>query len=308
MYGLPGEVFRGITHELDTTSITGIFSAVEEIFWTGGTGQILAIDDINAPSKIWMQLLTGSVPGSGETLTGSSSGAATDVASSPTERSINTPFVGASTGTALIGSYGLGLEGSDLTAADKVFDLTNTQVTPPNYVTFVVGGVVASEDYVLVAPWDGSTVDNLGNPAIQIDQLSLGTTALTTAGITGVSIEEAIPSDTPATGYIRVQDDLGFSRRLHYTSWSGSAFVVDTADGQEDFSVVNASIGNNVRISYIDKLADSSSESFTSVFGSDRDLVVIIRDGDSSPIKQFISSASLGSGGGSVTAIRTADD
>jgi len=58
----------------------------------------------------------------------------------------------------------------------------------------------------------------------------------------------------------------------------------------------------------VDILASGSSESFSSIYNSDRDLVVILRDGGVSPIKQFISSATLGSSGGSITVIRTSDE
>jgi len=43
------------------------------------------------------------------------------------------------------------------------------------------------------------------------------------------------------------------------------------------------------------------------VYLQQRDLFVRVRDGGGSPIKTFETSASLGSGGGSATAIRTAD-
>jgi hypothetical protein len=62
-----------------------------------------------------------------------------------------------------------------------------------------------------------------------------------------------------------------------------------------------------VWISYIDQVASGTTASFTTIYGSDRNLVVIVRDGGGTPIKEFISSATLSSGGGSVTAIRTTD-
>ena len=64
----------------------------------------------------------------------------------------------------------------------------------------------------MVAPWDGVSTDNNGDPAIQVDQLSLAT-PLATDNITSVVVSEAIPSDTPSTGTIRVVDDAGFARR-----------------------------------------------------------------------------------------------
>jgi hypothetical protein len=151
---LSGELFRGITHEIvvDNPVTVVDFSAFEPVSWTGGTGQMLAIDNVNAPTKIWLQLLTGVAPTNNQTITGGTSGATADVNVTVTERTISSPFCGASTGSAIIGAYGFGIESADLTQNDKVFDLTNTQYQAPNFVTFTVSGIVSGEDRVLVAP------------------------------------------------------------------------------------------------------------------------------------------------------------
>lgn len=304
IHGLNGELFRGITHELTVDTPTGTFNAQEPVSWTGGTGQMLAINSPTAATKMWIQLLTGVVPTDGQVITGGTSSATVALNVTVTPRTINKPAVGASTGSAIIGGYGLGLNTDDLTAADKLFDLTNTQILPPNNVTFSVGpGLVASEDRVLVAPWDGSTVDNEGFPAIEVDQFTLNTT-LSGATETAVVLTTTIPNDTPSTGTIRIQLDTGNYRLQSYTSWSGSTFTIPSTS----YTGVNvATQPRNVYISYIDKLAGAATESFTGVYVSDRNLVVIVRDGGGTPIKQFISAATLTSTGGSATPIRTSD-
>ncbi len=230
LYGLNGELFRGITHEVDlTTPRTGTFNAYEKVTWgsgaTAGEGQMLAINSTTAGTKMWIQLLKGVAPSGSVTITGFTSSATATYAGTSTERALSFPFCGASTGSAIIGAYGFGIESTDLSASDKVFDLTNTQITPPNYVTFTVGGLVNGEDYVLVGPADGGVLDS--------DQFTLQT-GLTTDNVTSVVINTAIPSDTPATGYIRVADNNGVYRRLHYSSRTGSTFTIDTTDGNED--------------------------------------------------------------------------
>ncbi len=309
IYGLNGELFRGITHEIVIDTPTGTFSAFEAVSWTGGTGQMFAIDSTTAGTKMWIQLLTGSAPTNNLLITGGTSSATALVNVTITDRSslISTPFVGASTGSAIIGSYGLGIETADLSANDKLFDLTNTQITPPNNVTFTVSGLISGEDRVLVAPWDGTTNDVDGNPEVDYNQMSLSV-ALTTGTETAVVLTAAIPSDTPSSGTLRVQTDSGFYQLCVFTSWTGSTFTITS----EDFSGDNASVSgspsqDNVFISYIDILATGTSETFTGVYSSDRSLVIKVRDGASSPIKEFISSGTLGSNGGSVTAIRTVD-
>lgn len=317
LYGLNGELFRGITHEINVDTGGGSFNWTEPeaVTWTGGTGQLIAVDNVDddSTSKMWIQLLTGVAPTDGLTITGGSSGATNDVDTTVTDRSatISTPFIGASTGSALIGAYGWGVEVADLTSADKVTDLGNNVITPPNYVTNTVNGLVNGEDRVLVAPWDGSSTDVNGDPAINKNQFALNT-ALTTDNITSVVIKAGdegptIPSDTPSAGYLRVTDNDGFERRLHYSSWTGSTFTIDTTDGNEDFASVNASADNDVYLAYIDELASSTTATFTSVQTGSRNLVVVVRDGGGTPIKQFISSWSQTSSAGSISVIRTTD-
>jgi hypothetical protein len=308
LYGLNGELFRGITHEITVDGPSGTFNAYEPVSWTGGTGQMLAINSTTSPTKMWIQLLTGSAPTDGQEITGGTSSATCDVNVTVTDRSatISKPFCGASTGSALIGAYGVGLEPTDVTSSDKLTDLTNTVVTPPNYVTNTVSGLVSGEDRVLVAPWDGASTDSNGDPAIDKDQLSLAT-GLTTDNVVSVVVSEAIPSDTPSSGYIRVTDDNGFERRLHYSSWATSTFTIDTTDGNEDFSGDEATAGNDVYIAYIDELAGSTTATFTGVQSGSRSLVVIVRDGGGSPIKQFISGWSYTSSDATISAIRTTD-
>jgi hypothetical protein len=306
LYGLSGELFRGITHQIPIDTPTGTFNSFEAVSWTGGTGQMFAIDSPTAGTTMWIQLLTGVAPANNDVITGGGSSATATVNGSLTSRSISSPFVGQSTGSAIIGAYGLGIETNDLTNNDTLFDLTNTSITPPNNVNFSVGGLVVGEDRVLVAPWDGVSTDPEGNPAIDQDQLALAS-GLTTDNITTVVVQTAIPTDTPSTGTIRVVDDNGFDRRLEYSSYSVSTFTISSTDGQEDFATVNATLGNDVYITYIDVLADTTTETFTGVYNTDRDLVVVVRDGGVTPIKQFITSATFSSSDTSVTAIRTSD-
>jgi len=308
LYGLNGELFRGITHEVNVDGPTGTFNAYEGLNWPTGSGQMLAINSTTAATKLWIQLLTGAAPTDGQTLTGVASDATADVNTTVTDRSstVSKPFCGASTGSALIGAYGVGLETTDVTSSDKLTDLGANVITPPNYVTNTVAGLVSGEDRVLVGPWDGVSTDANGDPAIDKDQLSLAV-ALTADNITSVVVSEAIPSDTPLTGYIRVTDDNGFERRLHYSSWSTSTFTIDTTDGNEDFSGDEAQIGNDVYIAYIDELAGSTTATFTGVQSGSRNLVVIVRDGAASPIKQFISGWTYTSSDATISAIRTTD-
>jgi len=315
------DIESGVVTNLETwtgqsSAATGTVAGTPVVVADGGVLHIMASD--SSGFLLYPQVVKGIIPANndilyyaGTNLSTANTGQTLLVNITVTKRSIETPYVGASTGSALIGSYGLGVETLDLSKNDKLTDLTGTLRVPPNNVTNTFAGLVSGEDRVLVAPWDGSTVDTNGDPAADKGQMLIST-ALAVDNITSVVVktgtEVAIPSDTPATGYIRVIDDNGFERRLHYSSWTGTTFTVDTVDGNEDFLAVNAAINNQVYIAYLDELAAATTASYTAVHTSGtRNLVALDRDGGASPIKQFISSWTFQSTGQTLTAVRTTD-
>ncbi len=370
--GINGELFRGITHEVALTGQGATnWSPAEAVSWTGGTGQMLAVDDVNASTKMWIQLLTGVAPTNTQAIVGGTSAATANASGTATERTLSFPFIGSSTGSAIIGAYGIGIQTNDLTSSDKLFDLTNTQRTPPNNVTFTVSGLVTggSGDRVLVAPlgrefaYDGETgtafalgetltfsgggtaylsflrddgttgrmqvrmltgtvpVDNetitgasaaaVVNGAVVASedprQLKLLTT-LSAAGETAVVCTASIPSDTPSTGTIRIELNSGIYRNVAYTSYTSATFTIGSTSFVADNATGGAGeAGNSVFIAYIDKQAASASESFTGVYSADRLLFIRVRNGTALPIKTFETTGTLGSAGGSSTAIRTSD-
>lgn len=298
IYGLDGDLFRGITHEIDIDTPTGTFNATEAVSWTGGTAQMLAIDSTTAGTKMWIQLLTGTIPGDNVVITGGTSSATAQVNVTVTARTIPSTFIGTSTGTAINpGGFGVGIGADDLTQNDLLVDLTNTSRTPPNNVTFTVSNLV-SGDRVLVGPEDGAG-------GLDLDQLSLSTT-LNGAAETSVVVTTTIPTDTPSSGTIRIQNDEGRYVRIPYTSYSGSTFTIPSYDfsgsGQND----SCTSTNNVFISYIDVQTVTTSESFTGVYDTDRDLFIRVRNA-TAQIKTFESTGTLGSGGGSAVTGRISD-
>ena len=261
----------------------------------GGVATLLAVNDTGTTGTVWVQLVKGSAPADNAIMyeVGASANTIT-VNGAPVARTLSVPFIGASTGSAIIGAYGIGVDPTDLSATDQLFDLSNTLRLPPNNVTFTVSGLVVGEDRVLVGPESGGVLQ------LAQDTLSV---ALTGAAETAVVMTTAIPTDTPTTGTIRILLASGIYRRVPYLSYTGSTYTIAATD----FSADNAAALNNVFISYIDKLATATSESFTSVYSADRSLFIRVRDGDATPIKTFETTGTLGSAGGSATAIRTSD-
>jgi len=298
VYGLSGELFRGVTHQIAISGTAGTFQEPEQVSWSGGTGQLLAIDSETSGTQMWIQLLTGAIPDNKE-ITGNFS-AATAQSGSVTSRTVSNVFSGVSTGSSIIGAYGLGLEATDVVATDKLFDLTNVEVVPPNNVVFSVLGLVVGEDRVMVGPEIAGGLDK---------SQFVTATILEGDAETGVTMATPIPSDTPVSGTIRIVNNSGFDRFVVYSSFSGSTFQFANA---EDFSGFNeldhANVGSSSYITYIDRVATNTTESFTVVYNASRPLFIRVRDGDiASPIKTFETTGTLGSAGGSTTAIRTTD-
>jgi hypothetical protein len=300
IHGIDGDLFRGITHQwnYDNISSGADFTENDILTWgsgvTAGTGLLIAVNESGATGTMWIQLLTGVVPTDGMEIQSNDSAPETcDVDGSVVSRTVSPVFLGQSTGSAIIGGFGIGIESDDLTSADKLFDLTNTLREPPNNVIFYVYGLESGQDRVLVT--------NAQAGGIDFDQMTLGT-ALSANPETSLVIGSpsgGIPADTPSTGILRVQTDSGIYKYVAFTAHDS----VDTFTINSDFSGDNASIGNNV----LDKLAAAGTEQFTLIYNEDRTMFVRVRDGGGTPIKTFEATTPLSTGGGSATANRIDD-
>ena len=301
LYGIAGQVFRGITHSI-TNQAGGAPGAFVEggatpLSWgtgaTAGTGQILAND--TASNILYIQLLTGVVPGNAVVVTQGANTATTAAASAVAEKSVSTPFSGASTGSSLVGAYGFSLEYVDLAVNDKIQALDGVTRQPPNNVTFTVNGV-ASGYRVLVGPEDGAG-------ALLYTQLS-NTGLLSGVAVTSVVVDEVIPANTPASGNIRIQRVNG-SYTLHPYSAVNTGTKTFTITSH-DFSTNNASIGANIFISYIDAAATGITISYNTIQTASQTLFIEARFGGTGPnytdsIKPAKTTGTLSSTGGSAT-------
>lgn len=368
---------------LDSGATAAINVTITDDNRAGGEGILVALDDNGTTGDFYIQLISGAAPVDNLQITGRTSTQTALVNVTVTARPLSGSFIGQSTGTNIIGAYGVAFQPTDVGASDQFFDLTNTLRQPPNNVTFTVTGLVSGEDRVLVGPRLAGVLDTA--------QFGVNTTLSGTAE-TSVVFDATIPSDTPSAGEgttlnsrLRVQLDGGVFKRQPYSSYTGttatlslpanSAVQIDVvatsgtftrasgdflADGFEpgarftgagfanggnnstftaatvtttvitvvdntgmvnetgsgdetlttsgwDYSADNATAANDLFIAYIDTLANATSESFTAVYSSDRDLFVRVRDGGSTPIRTFESPATFGSSNSSIAAIRTSD-
>jgi hypothetical protein len=305
IYGLPGDVFRGITHTVAVSGGAGAFVEPEAVSWTGGTGQLLATDSLGSPTTVWLQILTGVAPTG--TLISAGAGTATGwTIGTVTPELVSLPFVGATTGSAIIGAFGLGLLPADLAVNDSVTSLDGNPLSPPNNVTFSVTGLDITggqEDYVLVGPASGSTLDLTFDTVVG---------PINGAAVTSIVVTTAIPTDVPATGSIRIQNDEGRYVKIPYTSYTASTYTIPSYDfsgtGDND-SVAN---GNNYFPTWLDEQAVTATESVTVVYDAPRNLLVRVRNGFTgtpavNPIVPWDTVAVLGSTGGSQAASRVLD-
>lgn len=300
IHGLSGEFFLGVTHEYAYDTETGASFIEDDVMtWgtgaTAGTGLLLALNDGGTTGTVWMQLLTGVAPSDGLTINNEAADGTHDLNGAPTLRTIPKIFLGSYTGS-LIGAFGIGVDSGDLSSSDRITDLLNVNQTPPNNQTFTVSGLVSTEDTILVGP-------NTGASAFDFAQLTSNAVETTNIVAGALLMSAAIPTDTPSSGTLRVFLASGIYAKVPYSSYTGSTFTVTY-----DFTSDNSNATKAVMISYIDKVATATSESYTAVYLADRDLFVRRRDGGSaSPTKTFESDATFSSTGGSAVAARISD-
>jgi hypothetical protein len=294
IYGINGDLFRGITHEIDIDTPTGTFAAFETVTWPTGEAEMLAINSVTAGTKMWIQLTKGVPPGDGDTITGTGTA---DVNVTVTSRTIPSTLIGTSTGSAINpGAYGTGILAADLTVSDLMVDLTDTSNAPPNNVQFTVGNLI-SGDRVLVGPEAAGI--------LEIDQDTING-ALTSGTTTAVVMPTALPTDTPSSGTLRIENDEGRYVRIPYDSYTGSTYTIPSYDFSGAGDNDSCADLNNCFISYIDLGTVLTAESFTSVYLADRDLFVRVRN-STIPIKTFESAGTLTASGGSATTGRISD-
>jgi hypothetical protein len=308
IYGLDGELFRGITHSIETVAAASPGAFVEggatNLSWgtgaTAGTGKILAYDSTD--KLTYIQLLTGVVPGNGIVLT-QGANTATTISSPVVEKPISVPFCGQSTGTSLVGAYGFSLEYADLAVNDKITALDGTTRQPPNNVTFTVSGILSGWR-VLVGPEDGAS-------GLKYDQLT-STIQLVGAGVTSVIFTEAAPANTPTTnGTIRIHRADGSYTRHPYTTYTAGTKTF-TLTSSTDFSINNGHTDKKFFISYIDAASSGTSINYQTVQTATQTLFIEARFGGTGPnytdsIKPAKTTSTLGSSGGSATISAVSD-
>lgn len=290
-------ISSGTTADVDTVTSNANF----------GTALLLALNDGGTTGNLYCQLLTGTVPLDNQNIFGATSNASCKVNGTVATRTINNQWVGVFTGSDFQTNFGIGMDTADATVNDQLRNLLDVVQQPPNNQSGSVTAVVAG-DYVTVYPWDGSTFDVNGDAAPRLDQMLI--TAGVTGGVSTTVVVGAgnIPDNTPSAGFLRLERNSdGEYDLLEYTSITTGTGTFNLG-GSTPTAPNTASIGNNLMCAYIDKVATSTSVSFTAVKGaSSPQMAITVRRGGVNPIKTFKTTATFGAGGFSVGAVRTSD-
>lgn len=160
-----------------------------------------------------------------------------------------------------------------------------TQI-PPNLIGITIGALSIG-DTVLCGRDGGSD--------ILLTEYTLN--GAHTTGMSTITINGVIKSDTPSAGVIRVN-----GVRYSYLSWAGSIFTISGTLG------ASYSTGAPVFVPFIDKTATSTSESVSFIYNTGFTARVKVRLGSGvTPIQPFETTFAVGSGGGSANAIRNPD-
>ena len=309
-----GQSFTGMS-----SSATATTNAVPSAVTGGGVVAVLA-DDASG-NNLYVQLLLGATPVDNTRFyymgTDLSDGDVTDyldVAGAVTAESLQACFLGTSTGSNLIGAFGIGVSTNTgdtdyrPSVGDQFFPLDDSgPILPADVRSFSVGNLlyIGAGDgaRVLVGPKDTGNDFNF-NQFTNAGPYAGGEATVTIETGAGAGDLTAIPEDTPSAGTFRMEGTDGVYHRVTYTGKTSTTFTGCTG-------VPAATDNLNIFISYIDDMYDENAGdsgeqlSYSARYSSTRDLFVRVRYGGSgNPLKTFESPSSFP---GSISAIQTSD-
>ena len=206
--------------------------AIEDEDLSGGTGILLAKDDNGTAGELYLQVLTGVNPVDNNRIrrddtSGDPLADYVDATATINTRTLIPEFIGTSTGSNIIGAYGIGFDPNDVGSSDRFTSLDNASRIPPNNVQFTVSGLVSGEDRVLVGPRSGTTLDR-GQWLVSTALTTLTETSLVVkTGTDTVPFPDA-EENWPATGIgddvsrLRIERNDGIYARVPYDSHDGT--------------------------------------------------------------------------------------
>lgn len=292
LYGLNGEYFRGITHEITVDTPTGTLIPATGITWATGTGQLLATNSTTAATKVWIQLLTGVAPTDNDVLT---AGGTVAVNVTVAQVALGVESVAGNYTGSWIGTKGAAQAVADVSNTDSFIDLLGVSQSPPNLQSVTVGGMVIAEDRVVLGKsLDGTSINKAEYAADAGNNLGDGTIVVT-----------ASIANVPNAGYVRIDNGAGGEDSYKYSSYSGTTFTLDAVTLTQNYTAAA-----DVYPLVFDNAAAATSESSTWIYTADTLLAgQVVDDGstNNTPTVPFPLNGSFTSGGFSVNIVRQAD-
>lgn len=280
-FGRDGDLWTGRVFDLTVASGSGTWVQNEVVTWgTDGEGNVMAVDNTAGASttRIIIHHLSGLAPTTSDSVTGA--GAATNAISAVSSLTTSANFLGLFTGSNWIGAFGIGY--NELIFGDSVTSLDGATPTVPQNVTVTINVEAnnsAHDPRVFLAKKDagGNYPDYTTHTAVG-EALSSG----------NIDVNEAIPADTPQTGWLGVlKTGAGQTayKFYEYSAWSGTQF---TLVGTVADDVITAA--DPIFIAYFyDSVAGagtSKTVANTHVYNADFQLVGWVRHGlESAPDK-----------------------
>lgn len=274
-----------------------------------GIGWLIAWDDDGTTGNIYYQGLAGLDPINNQPVYQDNAGTVVtvDVNGVVATRTINNQFIGIYTGTNFQTNFGNGIQAADAILGDLNRNLADVQQGVPNNQSGVITNLLEF-DRVWCYDWDGVTTDANGDAVPRWDQLS-NNALLNGAAVTSIVVTEAIPSDTPQTGALRVTNDEGIRVLIPYTSWAVSTFTIPAYNFSG--TGVNDSVAatNDIAIAYIDEEVGTAQTqaSFTAIYNADRQMATRVLRGSNTPIVPSPATPTFSATGFSIAAARLDD-
>ncbi len=227
----------------------------------------------------------------------------------------DTPYVqskasplGTFSGGKLFGAQGVWIQNmhTNDTQAFQLVDTNGTIRKPPNFQVVKVSGIVSGDKVTVLRTTGANNI---------VDKAIFTAASGNNTGNTTFVVNQAIPSDTPSSGIIRIVNVSDTTstreRRYSYTSWATSTFsgivktfAPSTAGLDRNYVATN----DTAFVPYIDIAATTTEVSQTIIYVADRTVVAWVRRyNGANTIIPFQATGSLTSTGYQTTIIRTID-
>jgi hypothetical protein len=302
---ITGQSYTGIGDyyiPYDNGSIDNPFTEGETITAAGGFSCTLTSKHDRGSSEgfIIVRNVRGTVPVDNTTLTGATHTALVDTNAGLDPVTAITLFkqspFGTFAGGKFFGARGVWL--TDYKSADanayELIDSEGVRQAPPQTIAITIGGVESGDRVsVFQTTGDNETI----NQAMFTSHAGNNTVGLNTFE---VAASTPIPTDTPASGTIRVVDNsLNRETRYAYTSWSGFIFSGLTPSLTTTYEGTDTAY-----VPYVDEQAAGTSVSKSLTYYANRYVLTVVRI---TGIQPFKVKGEIKTTGLSVTAIRNPD-